>query len=95
MGRQPLLYGCLPVWYIHIGVGFSVAHSDEKGNARASKGGTSILVSFHAFLFMYPIIIFIIHIAFFGNRRRQKTKDHEFWKIKSIFCCINVIVVMD
>lgn len=44
---------------------------------------------------MYPIIIFIIHIAFFGNRRRQKTKDHEFWKIKSIFCCINVIVVMD
>ena len=76
-------------------MGFSVARSDEKGNARASKGGTSILVSFHAFLFMYPIIIFIIHIAFFGNRRQQKTKDYEFWKIKSIFCCINVIVVMD
>lgn len=44
---------------------------------------------------MYPIIIFIIHIAFFGNRRQQKTKDYEFWKIKSIICCINAIVIVD
>ena len=44
---------------------------------------------------MYPIIIFIIHIAFFGNRRQQKTKDYEFGKIKSIICCINAIVIVD
>lgn len=44
---------------------------------------------------MYPLINLYHPSCLFGNRRQQKTKDYEFWKIKSIFCCINVIVIMD
>jgi len=39
--RQPLLHGCLSCVDMHIGVGFSVARSDEKGSARALRSGTS------------------------------------------------------
>jgi len=50
--RQPLLYygGSVNV-DIHIGVGFSVARSDEKGSARALKGGTSGQSSHALFVF--------------------------------------------
>ena len=51
-----LFVGC-PKRGVHIGVGFSVARSDWKGNARASDCGTSRQVSSHAFFVYVPIPI--------------------------------------